>query len=377
MTPRERLLAVLRREIPDTVPIYIRGVNPFGEKMNWMGKQDPSYERLRKFVLDSTDIFHGYGLDAGVFLSGAEVKVSQRTIREDDDWRDIESAIQTPRGPIRSVTRRSRHNLYEVMQVEHYVKDEEDFERFMSIPYVPVRPDVKGPAQRAEREVGEHGIAAAGMPEVISYAHELLGSEGLAVWSVIHRDRLDRLFGELRARLLDYVGYILKEGAGPVLSCGGAELAVPPLMSPKDFHDFVTVMDKPMHELVHSYGRYTWIHCHGKLDKVLEEFVEIGVDVLEPVEAPPGGNVELKDAKRRIGDEVILMGNMPYEAIIGWPSKRIEERVESDCEAAMAGGGFIMMPCASPFEPVLTDEAFEGFKTYVRAGRKYGRYGAA
>jgi hypothetical protein len=375
MTSRERLLTVLKRGVPDTVPIFIRGVSPFNEKMNWMGKHDPSYERLRRFVLEETDHFHSVGLDGGEFLSAADIEVTERVVREDDEWRDIERSIRTPLGPIRRVTRRSKMNLYEVMDVEHFIKDARDYERFMSLPYVPVRPQVREIVRRKEKEVGDHGLVAVGIPEVISYAHDLFGSEGLALWSVLHREKLDALFQALAARVIDYVRYILSEGAGPVLTSGGAELAVPPLMSPKDFHDFVTVVERPVHELAHSCGTYTWVHCHGKLDEVLEEFLEIGVDILEPVEAPPGGNVALADVKRRIGGQTILMGNMPYEAIISWPKERIEGRVKADCQAAMDGGGFIMMPAASPFESVLTDEAFEGFKTYVRAGRKYGRYG--
>jgi len=375
MTSRERLLAVIRREVPDTVPIFIRGVSPINKNMNWMGRHHESYERLRTLVWEHTDLFHATGFDTGAFLSGAGAGVTESVIREDEDWRDIEEEIATPRGPIRSLTRRSRHNLYEVMEVEYFIKDAEDFRRFMSIPYVPVRPDVKEEIRRKEQEAGEHGLVTVGIPEAIGLAHTLLGSEGLALWSVLHRDMLDELFSRLQERILDYVRHILAGGAGPILSCGGAELAVPPLMTPKDFHDFVTVIDKPVHDLAHEHGRYTWIHCHGKLDEVLEEFMEIGVDILEPVEAPPGGNVGLAQAKRRIGAEVVIMGNMPYEAIISWPEEKIRRRVKADCEAAMDGGGFIMMPCASPFEPILTDEGFEGFKTYITAGREYGKYG--
>ncbi len=290
MTSRERLTAVLERRIPDTVPICVRGVSPFGDKMNWMGRHHESYQRLRDFVRANGDILHGVGFDTGVFLSGARVEEESRVIREDEDWSDLEHSIGTPQGPIRSVTRRSRHNLYEVMEVEHFIKDEEDYRRFMSIPYIPVRPDVKGIVEAKDREVGESGILSVFMPEAIAYVHQLFGSEGLALWSVTQRERLMRLFETLGGRVLDYVGHLVREGAGPLFSCAGAELAVPPLMSPGDFHDFVTVIDRPVHELVHAHG------------------------------------------------------------------------------------GYIMMPAASPFEPVLSEQAFEGYREYVRTGREYGRY---
>ena len=374
MTSRERLLSLLRREVPDTVPIFIRGVSPFGDKMNWMGRFDESYERLRRLVFDETDIFHAVGFDSGFFLSGADIPIEQAVIREDEDWRDTQTTVRTPEGPILSVTRRSRHNLYEVMEVKFYVESEADLERFLSLPYKPAQPQVKGPLAQRQAEIGERGLVVAGIPSALMYFHELLGSEGLGLWSVLHRERIEALVDMLAARVLDYVEYLLEEGAGPVLSYGGPELAVPPLMSPADFHRFVTIPDKPIHDLVHSYGRHTWVHCHGKIGTVLEDFLEMGVDVLEPVEAPPGGDVELADVKRRVGEGIILMGNMPYEAIISWPPERIEAKVKADCEAAMAGGGYIMMPAASPFESVLSDEGFEGYRTYIAAGRKYGRY---
>lgn len=374
MTPRERLIAVLDGKVPDTVPVFLRGVSPFGEKMNWMGRFDASYERLRKLALERCDIFHGFGFDSGVFLSAAEIDLTDRVVREDGDWRDLESEIRTPLGPIRNVTRHSKHNLYDVMTIEFYLKDNADFERFMSIPYAPPRPEVARLMARKDSEVGDRGLPVVGIPSVIGMAHELLGSEGLAIWSALHRGKLVSILEVLQERLLDYVRYLLLQGAGPVFSYGGPELATPPLMSPRDFGEFVTRMDKPLHALVHSHGCRTWIHCHGRLDEVLEDFPLMGVDVIEPVEAPPGGDVELADVKRRIGEGTILMGNMPYEALISSSVERIEAKVKADCEAAMDGGGYIMMPAASPFEPVLTDAGLRGYAAYVEAGRKYGRY---
>ncbi len=374
MTRRQRLIAVLEGRKPDTVPIFLRGVSPFGEKMNWMGKHQPSYERLRGLALEETEIFHGVGFDSGVFLSGADIDVSESIIREDEEWRDVERRIETPLGPLASVTRHSRSNNYDVMQVEFYVKSEEDVERFLSLPYEPVRPEVKPVMKAKDAEVGESGVVSVGIPSAMGVAYGLWGSQRLALWSVMHREKVVRVLEVFRDRVVEYVEHLLKGWAGPVLASGGAELATPPLMSPGDFHDFVTEMDKPVNDIIHSYGCHSWVHCHGNLDRVLEDFVEAGVDVIEPVEAPPGGDVELADAKRRVGDKLVLMGNMPYEAIISWPKERIEARVRADCEAAMEGGGFIMMPCASPFEPELTDEGYEGYKTYVRAGRKHGRY---
>ena len=373
MTPRQRLLAVLERRRPDCVPIYLRGVSPFGDRMNWMGRHHPSYERLRRLAFEGSDIIHSVGLDSGVFLSAAKTEVVESVVFEDAEWTDTETRIETPRGPLRRVLRKAKSAWFEDV-IEHYIKSDDDYERFLSLPYAPPRPEVAAVVQAADREVGDRGIVAVGMPSVISFMHELLGSSLLAMWSVLERDRLRTLANLFQERMLDYVAHLLDGGAGPLFAYAGPELALPPLMSPADFREFVRDADKPIHDLVHSRGRSTWVHSHGKLDSCLEDFAEMGADILEPIEVPPGGNVSLADAKRRVGKRVILMGNMPYEALLEWPLDRIEAKVKADCAEAMEGGGFIMMPAASPFEKVLTDQGFEGFKTYVSAGRKYGRY---
>lgn len=374
VTPRERLLAVIAGKVPDTVPIFLRGVSPFGDKMNWMGAFDPSYQRLRDLAYEKTDIFHPIGLDTGVFLSAGGPEIDASVVYEDADWRDVESKIDTPKGPITSVTRSSKHNLYEVMTTEFFIESPDDLDRLMSIPYQPVRPDVEAVMSRKDKEVGERGVPVVSIPSAIGLTYGLLGSEGLAIWSALRREPLVGLVRELGRRVLDYVGWLLQHGAGPVFSWGGSELALPPLMSPHDFHTLVTEVDTPVHELIHRHSHYTWVHCHGGVGVVLDEFLKMGVDMLEPVEAPPGGDILLSEAKRRAAGRIVLMGNMPYEALISWEPSRIEEKVKADCQAAMEGGGFIMMPAASPFEPVLTDKGFEGYRTYVEAGRKYGRY---
>ena len=62
------------------------------------------------------------------------------------------------------------------------------------------------------------------------------------------------------------------------------------------------------------------------------------------------------------------------DALIALDRKDDARAVLEQGLAILPGPHPIMMPAASPFEPVLTDKGFEGYRTYVEAGRKYGRY---
>jgi len=43
----------------------------------------------------------------------------------------------------------------------------------------------------------------------------------------------------------------------------------------------------PIIDLIHDAGGCIHVHCHARVKQVLPDFVEMGVDVLHPFEAPP------------------------------------------------------------------------------------------
>lgn len=64
--------------------------------------------------------------------------------------------------------------------------------------------------------------------------------------------------------------------------------------------------------VIHDAGRLAWVHCHGKMNPVLDRFIEMGVDCLNPVEPPPMGDILLSDAKRRAGGVHLLRHVHPH-----------------------------------------------------------------
>jgi len=52
------------------------------------------------------------------------------------------------------------------------------------------------------------------------------------------------------------------------------------------------------------------------VNNLLEEFADTGADALNPLEAPPMGDIyDLGDAKRRMGDRVCVFGNVSYKEL--------------------------------------------------------------
>lgn len=85
-------------------------------------------------------------------------------------------------------------------------------------------------------------------------------------------------------------------------------------MSPRNFDEFVVKYDNQLIAKIHEYGYLTIIHSHGKVNNFLEKFaLDIGTDGLNVLEPPPMGDVDIADAKRRIGHRTCLIGNIQYD----------------------------------------------------------------
>ena len=170
--------------------------------------------------------------------------------------------------------------------------------------------------------------------------------------------------------------YILKEmlaqGVTGVYAYVGPELCIPPLASPRDFDDFVVRYDQPMHDLVHEAGGMVWLHCHGKMDLVLERFAEEGIDCLNPLEPPPMWNVTIAEARRRVGDRMTLEGGLEVgDMELKTPAQ--VERMTAEAVAQSGGRGFIL-GLSSDLSHLLTLEphVLENLRTFCAVGRREG-----
>ena len=372
MTSRERLLAAMRCEQPDRVPIQVRGVYP--TRPDWMKNHHESYRVLHDLVLEKCDPVDPVGFGwtwFGIDREALDRKVEERLL--DEDWVEDVVTVNTARGPLSETFRRSLKGE-PGFQTEHAVKNEEDLERFLSISGGTPRVD-PSPFFEAEKAVGSRALVIAEFgANPVSNVCRLLGSELLAMWSVTHRDLVRKLLLAVRSRWQDCAKQLLDAGVGPVMGTLGHEIALPPLLSPDDFREFVVEMDLPVMQMIRERGNLIHVHCHYNLSKVLDGFIELGVNCLHPVEAPPMGDIELAEAKRRLAGKICIEGNLQIGDLqMGTPAE-IRETTRRIVEDAGDGGGLILSPTASPFWPTLNDCTRDNYRAFIEAAREFGVY---
>jgi uroporphyrinogen-III decarboxylase len=127
----------------------------------------------------------------------------------------------------------------------------------------------------------------------------LTGSENLAYFSIDCRDLVLELLRVFSGRIREHARAIMETGINAPFQWVGPEVFIPPLMGYSDFEEFVFNIDKPLCDDIHNGGSYVWVHCHGKVARLIDRFIEMGVDILNPLEPPKNGDIDLKEVVER------------------------------------------------------------------------------
>lgn len=371
MTSRERLTLAFRCQQPDRVPIHVRGVDPFSGTLL---KRHESFRPLVEAVAQYCDVTQTWSASCTFLTRWIDsTNTSTRVEKRNEDFNVQYTTIHTPRGDLTCSSIISTKG-HPGMRESFYVKTLDDVEKFLSIPYIPHRPDVS-PFFKQVEAVGERGIvlASPGM-NAIAYVHELLGSELLAIWSIEERETIHRLLRVFNDRLCDLVKYLVSQKVGPFFASAGHEYVAPPLHPPKDFYDFVVKYDTQVYAIIRDAGGMVHVHCHGPIRELMNGFLEMNINCLHPIEAPPMGNVTLAEAKAKMGHKICLEGNIQIGDLYSSSQYEIERLTIEAIRSAAKGGGFILCPTASPYTPTLPENACRNYLTMIRVGLEYGRY---
>lgn len=364
MNTEQRVLAALRRQPVDRVPVFIY-LNPYVDDGF---ARDRSYDELMAATRDYADVIYDWYYPVGMFCTAAQLSVETR----ERSHGVTEQIVHTPRG---AVTFQSAADWRGGGTLKHWIETEEDARRFLSIPYVAPRRDL-APFLENRRRFRDCAIAQVTFPDPICVVGGLVRPDVLALWTLEARDLILELLHAVSHRIAAMLRYCLEGGVGPLYYFNGPEYALPPLMAPRDFDEFVVAFDHPLVALVHACpGLGVIMHSHGRVNAFLERFVDIGADGLNVLEPPPLGDTRLADAKRRVGDRLCLIGNIQYDDIARGTPDTVERLVREAIQDGAPGGGFILSPCASPYESPLPRGTRDNLITYLVKGHEYGKMG--
>jgi uroporphyrinogen-III decarboxylase len=152
-----------------------------------------------------------------------------------------------------------------------------------------------------------------------------------------------RFLGALGDYQVELAKEIGRAGADLTLRIDGSFIGFG--LSREMFCEYIQPDDTRIVQAAHEAGMRVHFHICGKKNAFLEDVADMGIDALETL-TPPGaaGDVDLADAKRRIGDRVCLMGGFTSHILTFGTPLEIEAEVDRCLQRAAPGGGYILSP---------------------------------
>jgi uroporphyrinogen decarboxylase len=381
MTPRERVLTALDHKEPDRVPIVVGVSNATGIKArpyrrlasllglepgdqyiyDWpeLGTAQPSEAVLRRLGTDVRPIFDAFPA------------ATQRRNRERpphapfiDDWGSgqVEIADGTWFPGV------------------HPLREAETIDAIEAYPW----PDMDDPSRVAHVREAAAALAADGEYAIMATpwllfplerAFAMQGMETFLTNLAVEPEFAEALLRKTAALSTQLMGHFLRELGDNVdiIKIGddlGTEKSL--LMSPAMYRRIL----KPIHAEYIAYIRAhtkarIFFHTDGDVFDLLDDLVEIGIDIVNPVQSSAGRMSDLAGLKRRYGERVSFCGAIDTQRVLptGTPAD-VRAEVGRAIDALGHGGGYLL----ASVHTVMDEVPPENILAMVDAAMDLGRY---
>lgn len=327
----------------------------------------PSWAPLTRLAREHSDRI----VMRSVPFHGVSDPLEERTQRQvwfENGSRFIRTEIRTMRRTLTSLTRQDP-DVNTIWQVEHLLKDVDDLRAFLEIP-----PATAGEADiravlAAEQAIGDTGIVMIDTSDPLCQAAALFHMADFTVIATSEPSLFRALLDRFAAEMYPRTAAVAQALPGRLWRIYGPEYASPPYLHPHHFHEYVNLYDTPMVQMIQKYGGYARLHCHGRLRLILDEIAATGCDGLDPIEPPPQGDVHLAEVRARLGQQMVLFGNLEASDLENLPPQEFRQTVLRALDEGTRGSGrgLVLMPSSCPYGRVLSARALRNYEVMLEA----------
>jgi hypothetical protein len=250
-----------------------------------------------------------------------------------------------------------------------------DVEKLLALPFDFDRPPSSAfePFRRHRAEMGRLAIGGAGINSMVAMLVGVMDYELVLEWVLDEPGLIKSLADAWLERVWAKVDFLLSQGVGPFWHFNGVERASPPMMGRRQWDELVVPYDGEIMRRIKQRDPEARIHvhCHGKVGTLIDSWLEMGVDSIDPVEPPPQGDIELAEARRRVGDRMTLYGNIEF----AWMDTATPDDIERAVIRAIRDGGrerTVLWTSATPHER-HTARFTANARRYLETALEHGR----
>ncbi|MCP4710900.1 MAG: hypothetical protein GY869_19940 [Planctomycetes bacterium] len=141
------------------------------------------------------------------------------------------------------------------------------------------------------------------------------------------------------------------------------------IISPKMYREFIKPAEKELYALIHEKAPRAKLfhHTDGAVFDILPDLIEVGVDVLNPVQTS-ARNMEAFNLKEKFGQSLIFHGSIEHlEDDV--TANEVAAEVKKRIDAFAPGGGYVLSCCNH-----MIDVEPKNIVTMFGTAREFGRY---
>jgi len=373
MKPRERLLTSLRHKEPDRIPLDLGAMmttieaEAYNKLKLHLGIEAETRTFMRDHVIPDDQLLRLLGGDTR-YVRMNPSKIRKTPEDKGDSYKDEWGIIW----------KKSESSLY-YDPVDHplaNIQSPGDLNRYtLPDPYEPKK--VEGLRKRAESLFNntDYAIIADAPQQGIFETAFLLRGFGNFLEDLALRENLVK---ELLSRICDFMiglydHFLSAVGEYVQVVIVGDDVAMQDrlLISPSLYRKLV----KPFHSKLWSFitnqtEAYLFFHSCGSVYPLIPDFIELGVDILNPVQVSAADMSTLR-LKKEFGEKLAFWGAIDTQKILpnGSPEE-VELEVKKRIEDLAPGGGYVL--CA--VHNIQADVGPENILTMYSSARKYGNY---
>ncbi|RLE96465.1 MAG: hypothetical protein DRJ96_06500 [Thermoprotei archaeon] len=353
MNSRERCIRAIEREEVDMVPlnIWIEAPEPLNSLMAHLGVEE--YDRLLEAL--GVDYRGDVGLNmVSIRLKGGFKERSYRGLEGRRLYRNMWGVVYAISSDGRT-TMHVKHPLLE-MELDEYPWPEVDEESIAQVEE----------ARRRYEDYCLMGYTLQAFETLCALFGYNAALRGLITGDKKVLKALDKLF-EITFRQAEL---LVEAGVDQVYNGDDVGAQTTMMISPATWRRYLKPYYQRLAYLVHKGGAFLHLHSDGWIEPIIPDLVEIGVDVLEPLQPEAMDPQRVKEA---YGDKLSFEGAISVQRTLpfGTPEEVAEEareRLES-----LGPTGYILRPShtITPETPIRNIIAlYEAANNYRRVGRR-------
>jgi uroporphyrinogen decarboxylase len=340
MQGKERILRALRREVPDAVPTFEWFIDTAVGRA--LADSDDPLDITERLDLDGINIRPDYRRE----FQDDNTLVDEWQIRRQLTGDCLPALLDSP---ILDITRHARYQFPDPAAVHRFSTLERALDRF-----------------------GDRRAVILNLRDGFSDMRDLLGYEESLMALLLE----PQAFSELLDRVVEYNLQLAaaarqRYGVEIVATTDDVANATGLLMRPDTYFEMIAPHFRRVLQGYKEQGYLCIKHCDGKIDAVVDFWIECGIDALDPID--PSAGYAMAQMKQKYGSRICLKGNVDCTgALCNGTPEQVSREMQQCLRGGAPGGGFILSSSNTIHRGVRP----QNYLAMLHALRQFGKYPA-